>query len=731
MIQHLVLAERLRRVLVIARALVPALFLFFALSAQGQAPVPCTGVDTSGDFSYAVYTTNDTVHFTFYPLAPIAGCTSSIIYVKEGTGQGAYPGYTMADSGTAFIFSRPIKAGTVISFYFTYNVPAGGERNSSANPVSYLVGTVCYAGAPTVAITSPAEAASFTAPATVTINADATDASGINNVSFYNGGTLLGTANTAPYTFKWLHVAAGQYSLTAKAANNKGITTTSIPVDIVVNAPNTDGYCGTSANGDYEYKATTTGGLVTFTFHPLTPIAGCAYALIYIRQGSSGGYGGTGMTAAGTDFVYSTAIANATVVSFYFTYNVPSGGERNSSDAPQSYTVGTNCTGIANAPPAVNIVSPANNASFTEPATIPIEASVVDSFSTVNSVAFYSGSDSLGQVTAAPYNFSWVNVPAGNYTLSAKATSADSLSSISPFVNIVVGINNSVGFCGTLNDSDFSYRAETVKGNVIFTFHPLTPIAGCSYALIYVRQGTTGTYPGYSMTKIGNDFRFVQTISDSTVLNIYFTYNVPSGGERNSSATPQSYTVGSVCASNALPVQLLSYTASLQKSGTVVIAWSTADEINNNYFIIQKSYDGVNYATVAKVRAASTLADVHYYTAQDSFAVAGINYYRLIQVDKDGAAKMYDVKTVNILGDGAAFNVYPNPVTGSIIKVRLAATNFVKKDVRLFTIQGKMIYAGSIATFGGLLTINLPSKPAAGIYVLNVQGLPAIKIMVY
>ena len=293
-------------------------------------------------------------------------------------------------------------------------------------------------------------------------------------------------------------------------------------------------------------------------------------------------------------------------------------------------------------------------------------------------------------------------------------------------MNIVVGIDNSVGFCGTLNDSDFSYRAETVNGNVVFTFHPLANIAGCGYALIYVRQGGNGPYPGYQMTKIGNDFRFIQPVTDSIHLSIYFTYNVPAGGERNSSANPQAYTVGTKCAVATLPVQLLSYTATLQKSGSVALAWSTANEVNNNYFIIQK----ISYAPIAKVWGERTTANVHNYTAQDTFPSAGTNYYRLIQFDKDGAARIYGVKTVNINNNGAALTVYPNPVTGNVVTIRLGTPTLVKQNVRLFNLVGKLIYAGTITPSANMLNIKLAAKPAPGVYMLSIQGMATIKLLV-
>jgi endoglucanase Acf2 len=89
--------------------------------------------------------------------------------------------------------------------------------------------------APTVSITAPANGATFNAPATVTLNANAADPGGsVTSVAFYNGATLLGTDNTNPYSITWTNVAAGSYSITARATDNGGLTTTSSPVNITI-----------------------------------------------------------------------------------------------------------------------------------------------------------------------------------------------------------------------------------------------------------------------------------------------------------------------------------------------------------------------------------------------------------------------------------------------------------------------------------------------------------------
>jgi len=91
---------------------------------------------------------------------------------------------------------------------------------------------------PTVSITSPATNTVFSAPGSITINASATDADGtIAKVEFYNGNTLLGTSTSSPYTYSWTNVAAGTYSISAKATDNGGMIGSSSLVKVIVRGP--------------------------------------------------------------------------------------------------------------------------------------------------------------------------------------------------------------------------------------------------------------------------------------------------------------------------------------------------------------------------------------------------------------------------------------------------------------------------------------------------------------
>ena len=91
---------------------------------------------------------------------------------------------------------------------------------------------------PTVSITGPSNGTTFTAPATLTITADASDSDGsVGKVEFFAGSTLLGEDTSSPYSFSWTNVPTGTYILTARATDDGGATATSAPVSVTVTGP--------------------------------------------------------------------------------------------------------------------------------------------------------------------------------------------------------------------------------------------------------------------------------------------------------------------------------------------------------------------------------------------------------------------------------------------------------------------------------------------------------------
>ena len=119
---------------------------------------------------------------------------------------------------------------------------ATGANGAEASKVVFDNVTVTSGNSsPTVSITAPANNTTITNPAAITITANAADANGtVAKVDFYNGNQFLGTDNTAPYSFVWTNVSSGKYAITAKATDNQGAFTTSVPVNISVPCTFTD-----------------------------------------------------------------------------------------------------------------------------------------------------------------------------------------------------------------------------------------------------------------------------------------------------------------------------------------------------------------------------------------------------------------------------------------------------------------------------------------------------------
>ena len=123
----------------------------------------------------------------------------------------------------------------------------------------------------------------------------------------------------------------------------------------------------------------------------------------------------------------------------------------------------TTYTALFNALPSANITSPGNGTTFTAPANITMNASASDSDGTINKVEFFRGSTKLGEDSSSPYSFSWTNVSAGSYNLTARATDNDGGTKTSNVVAITInGANGlpTVSITSPLNGASFTAPAN-------------------------------------------------------------------------------------------------------------------------------------------------------------------------------------------------------------------------------------------------------------------------------
>ena len=147
-----------------------------------------------------------------------------------------YQGSTLIATDTASPYTATWSSAPAGTYALTaVAVDAAGNRTTSA-PVSVTVNATTNKP-PTVSLTAPAAGATFTAPATISLAATASDPENqLARVEFYRSGTLISSDTAAPYTATWSSAPAGTYSLTAVAVDAAGNRTTSAAVSITVNA---------------------------------------------------------------------------------------------------------------------------------------------------------------------------------------------------------------------------------------------------------------------------------------------------------------------------------------------------------------------------------------------------------------------------------------------------------------------------------------------------------------
>ena len=136
------------------------------------------------------------------------------------------------------------------------------------------------------------------------------------------------------------------------------------------------------------------------------------------------------------------------------------------------------------------------------------------------------------------------------------------------------------------------------------------------------------------------------------------------GGTIGSSGAVTSFspfTLASQNVDNPLPVELLSFKVEDEKDG-VALDWTTASEVNNHYFTVERSTDLVSFEEVVRVNGAGNSNGLKQYAALDSAPLEGISYYRLVQIDYDGTRREYDPQMVQFkVASEQELQVFPNP----------------------------------------------------------------------
>lgn len=180
------------------------------------------------------------------------------------------------------------------------------------------------------------------------------------------------------------------------------------------------------------------------------------------------------------------------------------------------------------------------------------------------------------------------------------------------------------------------------------------------------------------------------------------------------------YNIASVnlneCAST-LPVNFKAFTAT-RSSNASVLKWTTATEINNKGFYVQRFYNGQweNLGFIAtKAENGNSNTDLNY-TYSDVLNFKGVVQYRILQVDLDGKSKYSEVRSLSNSSQGGSILIYPNPapVRGNIsIVLSDAASSY---DIQIVDNSGRII-----KEFAGVRNTQQVSNLPKGQYLARVR----------
>lgn len=187
----------------------------------------------------------------------------------------------------------------------------------------------------------------------------------------------------------------------------------------------------------------------------------------------------------------------------------------------------------------------------------------------------------------------------------------------------------------------------------------------------------------------------------------------------------QRFTIGSVNATNTpLPISLTSFTARYNGS-KVDLKWTTASELNNDYFTVQRSADGEAFADLFTIAGAGTTADSKTYEENDLNPLTGVSYYRLQQTDFDGSVSYSSIVKVEVWNRmEGTFDVYPNPVNqGATAYVQFSSTDTNEKcEIIVSDLTGRVVSSQPwVAITNNGIPLDVSSLPK-GIYIVTISG---------
>jgi len=216
---------------------------------------------------------------------------------------------------------------------------------------------------------------------------------------------------------------------------------------------------------------------------------------------------------------------------------------------------------------------------------------------------------------------------------------------------------------------------------------------------------------------------FRYTAKANTVVYNYADGGMPgSPGFRNSYRPNMRFGFGG---GGALPIELLSFGVESNDLNEVVVEWTTASQIINDYFTIQRSVGGYEWEDVTKITGCGSCNTQIDYSFIDRNPHIGLSYYRLMQTDYDGNFEIFPAQSVTVANDlTIGLHIIPNPAIDNI-QLELVYPDPTHReynhDVRIYNTDGAEVYKKFY--MGELESFNIDIKKLKpGYYIVNTKS---------
>lgn len=168
--------------------------------------------------------------------------------------------------------------------------------------------------------------------------------------------------------------------------------------------------------------------------------------------------------------------------------------------------------------------------------------------------------------------------------------------------------------------------------------------------------------------------------------------------------------------STALPVKMLSFNVVPKGINGTQLKWVTASEINNDFFVVERSEDGEQWVQIGQVDGNGNSTEINEYDFFDGTPFNGWNYYRLKQVDFNGAYEYSTVEVAKSHQIQLIQEVYPNPSRGEL---NISSSTDVI-NISLFDSMGRLILSAQ-PNNGELISISL-ADAAKGVGIVKAEA---------